>query len=95
LIAAAVFALLACVRKRMVSHAQHGSRRDNGAFRQRPRGAAEMTILGERFGARSDRVVLAQSLRVLIVVVIVPFAFTLLGVHGADVYRPGQLDVDV
>lgn len=59
-----------------------------------PGGAAEMTILGERFGARSDRVVLAQALRVFIVVVIVPFTFTALGLHGADVYRPAQVSVD-
>jgi len=35
-----------------------------------------MTVLGERHGARSDRVVLAQALRVFIVVLIVPFVFT-------------------
>ncbi|HKW39357.1 MAG TPA: AbrB family transcriptional regulator [Burkholderiales bacterium] len=63
-------------------------------FASVPGGAAEMTILGERFGARSDRVVLAQALRVLIVVVIVPFAFTALGLRGGDVYRPAQLSVD-
>ena len=49
-----------------------------------------MTILGERFGARLDRVVLAQALRVVIVVLIVPFAFTGLDLHGADAYRPAQ-----
>ena len=53
-----------------------------------------MTILGERFGARPDRVVLAQSLRVMIVVVVVPFLFTLFGVHGADDYVPALLNVD-
>src|SRR5207247_1262885 len=63
-------------------------------FASVPGGAAEMTILGERFGARADRVVVAQSLRVMIVVVIVPFVFTSLGVHGIDPYRPAQLDVD-
>ncbi|HET7763881.1 MAG TPA: AbrB family transcriptional regulator [Burkholderiales bacterium] len=59
-----------------------------------PGGAAEMTVLGERFGARLDRVVLAQALRVFIVVVIVPFAFTASGLHGADIYRPAQVSVD-
>ncbi len=53
-----------------------------------------MTILGERFGARADRVVLAQALRVFIVVLVVPFAFTALGLHGADPYRPAQSGVD-
>src|SRR5262249_3034185 len=63
-------------------------------FASVPGGAAEMTILGGRFGARSDRVVLAQALRVLIVVLVVPFAFTALGLHGADPYRPAQSTVD-
>src|SRR5260370_5457766 len=64
-------------------------------FASVPGGAAEMTILGERHGARSDRVVLAQALRVFIVVLIVPFVFTGLGLHGADAYRPAQFAVDV
>ena len=63
-------------------------------FASVPGGAAEMTILGERFGARSDRVVLAQALRVFIVVLVVPFAFAALGLHGADPYRPAQSAVD-
>ncbi len=63
-------------------------------FASVPGGAAEMTILGERHGARADRVVLAQALRVFIVVLIVPFAFTGFGLHGADAYRPAQFAVD-
>src|SRR4029077_13466906 len=63
-------------------------------FASVPGGAAEMTILGERFGARSDRVVLAQALRVFIVVLVVPFAFTALDLHGTDPYRPAQSAVD-
>lgn len=63
-------------------------------FASVPGGAAEMTILGERFGARADRVVLAQALRVLIVVLVVPFAFTALGLHGADPYQPAHSTVD-
>jgi len=57
-------------------------------------GAAEMTILGERFGARPDRVALAQSLRILAVVVVVPFALTYSGVHGADLHQPAPLALD-
>lgn len=63
-------------------------------FASVPGGAAEMTILGERFGARSDRVVLAQALRVIMVVLVVPFAFTGLGLHGVDAYRPARFAVD-
>jgi len=57
-------------------------------FASVPGGATEMTILGERFGARADRVALAQSLRILAVVIVVPFALTYSGAHGADVYQP-------
>lgn len=53
-----------------------------------------MTILGERFGAKPDRIALAQSLRVLLVVVLVPFAFTFVGVHGTDVTFPVSKTVD-
>ncbi len=57
-------------------------------FASVPGGAAEMTVLAERFGAKLDRVALAQSLRILIVVVVVPFSLTYGGASGADIYRP-------
>ena len=67
--------------------------RTTGIFASVPGGAAEMAILGERFGARVDQVTAAQSLRILLVVVIVPYAFAWIGVHGADPYVPGTLRV--
>src|SRR5712691_8973489 len=94
LIAAAVFALLLAYASGWFLTRSTGLDRTTALFASVPGGAAEMTILGERFGARPDRVVLAQSLRVMIVVVVVPFLFTLLGVQGADPYRPAQLGVD-
>lgn len=57
-------------------------------------GAAEMTILGERYGARPDRVALAQSLRILAVVIVVPFALTYSGVHGNEPFQPAALRLD-
>jgi membrane AbrB-like protein len=63
--------------------------RTTGIFASVPGGAAEMAVLGQRFGARVDRVAAAQSLRILIVVAVVPAAFAVAGVHGADVYVPG------
>jgi uncharacterized protein len=57
-------------------------------FASVPGGAAEMAILGERFHARVDRIALAQSLRVLIVVIAIPFALTYSGAHGEDAYVP-------
>lgn len=49
-------------------------------------GAAEMANLAERHGARVDQVAAAQAVRVLMVVLIVPFAFKLSGLHGSDAY---------
>jgi membrane AbrB-like protein len=66
-----------------------GVDRTTGVFASVPGGAAEMSVLGERFGARVDRVAAAQSLRILIVVIVIPFAYAAIGVHGADAYVPG------
>jgi membrane AbrB-like protein len=63
-------------------------------FASVPGGATEMTILGERYGARADRVALAQSLRILAVVIVVPFALTYSGAHGTDVYQPATVALD-
>jgi membrane AbrB-like protein len=60
--------------------------RGTAFFASVPGGAAEMTLLGERYGARPDRIALAQSLRILIVVIAVPFALTYSGAHGSDPY---------
>lgn len=60
-----------------------------GIFASVPGGAAEMGTLGERFGGRMDRIAAAQSLRILIVVAIVPAGITGLGVHGTDPYVQG------
>ncbi len=52
-------------------------------------GASEMTLLAEREGARTDLVAAAHSLRLLIVVLVIPFAFTFSGLHGIDLTPPG------
>jgi membrane AbrB-like protein len=65
-----------------------------GIFASVPGGAAEMSILGERFGGRMDRIAAAQSLRILMVVGIVPLAITALGIHGADPYVQGTRHFD-
>lgn len=60
-----------------------------------PGGAAEMSVLGERFGAGVERVALAQSLRMLLVVLIIPSALTYSGVHGLESFQPAPLPVHV
>jgi hypothetical protein len=94
LLAAAVLAVLLAYASGWFLMRSCGLDATTALFASVPGGAAEMTVLGERFGARSDRVVLAQALRVFIVVLVVPFAFTALGLHGADAYRPAQTAID-
>ena len=57
----------------ILSHAA-GIDRTTAFFASVAGGAAEMTLLGERYGARPDHVALAQSLRILAVVIVVPCA---------------------
>jgi len=64
-----------------------GTDRATAFFGCMPGGAAEMATLGEKYGAASDRVALAHSLRMLMVVTIFPVAITLAGFHATDDYR--------
>jgi len=57
-------------------------------------GAAEMTGLADRYGGRSDLVASAHSLRILTVVLVVPFAFQALGVVGEDTAVTGPKIID-
>lgn len=47
-------------------------------------GANEMSNLAEHYQARVDKVASAHALRVLLVVVFIPFFYQLMGWHGAD-----------
>jgi len=57
-------------------------------FSSMPGGAAEMAILAEKYRALPDRVALANSMRMMFVVTIVPVGITLAGFSGVDDYRP-------
>lgn len=85
LVAAAFAAALAYVGAWMLS-SWTDTDRTTALFASVPGGAAEMANLGDRFGARPERIALAQSVRIMLVVVVVPFAITWSGVHGADSY---------
>jgi len=93
LVAAGVFAVVLAYASGWFLTRSAGLDGTTALFASVPGGAAEMTVLGERFGARLDRVVLAQSLRVMLVVVAVPFAFTFLGLHGVDTYQLPRSEV--
>ena len=86
LLAAGVFAIALGVVSGAILARLAGIDRGTAFFASVPGGAAEMTLLGERYGARPDRIALAQSLRILIVVFVVPFALTFSGAHGTDPY---------
>jgi membrane AbrB-like protein len=62
-------------------------------FASVPAGAAEMAVLGERYGARIDEVAAGQSLRLMLVVVVIPWLFAALGLHGADAFQAGTSEV--
>jgi membrane AbrB-like protein len=89
LVAGALFAIALGYISGVALARSAGVDKTTGIFASVPGGAAEMATLGERFGARGDRVAAAQSLRILIVVAIVPGAITALGVHGADPFVQG------
>ena len=57
-------------------------------FGSMPGGAAEMAMMGERYGAQVDRVAFAHSARMLLVVTLVPSAITLAGFSATEDYRP-------
>ena len=58
-------------------------------------GASEMAAQALRHGGRIDRVAAAHSLRIMLVVLLVPLIFSGLGVHGRDAYVPLARDFSV
>jgi membrane AbrB-like protein len=56
-------------------------------------GASEMTLLAERERGRSDLVAAAHSVRLVIVTLLIPFAFQYSGLHGLDPSLPGARTV--
>jgi membrane AbrB-like protein len=67
--------------------------RTTAIFASVPAGAAEMSVLGERYGARVDEVAAGQSLRLMLVVVVIPWIFAALKLHGVDTFQPGIAEV--
>jgi membrane AbrB-like protein len=84
LIAGALFAIALGYVCGYLLAALAGTDRTTAIFASVPGGAAEMSILGERYGARVDQVAAAQSLRILIVVVTIPSIYAALQLHGVD-----------
>jgi membrane AbrB-like protein len=51
-------------------------------------GASEMAVLAERHGGQVERVAAAHSLRIMLVVLIVPLLLNAFDIHGLDPYVP-------
>jgi len=51
-------------------------------------GAPEMAAQAQRNGGEVDKVAASHALRIMLVVLMVPFAFNAMGVHGLDPYTP-------
>src|SRR5438128_1837904 len=71
-----------------------GSDRATAYFGSMPGGASEMAIMGEDYGAAPDRVALAHSMRMLLVVTVFPIGITLAGFSATEEYRPVLVPFD-
>lgn len=89
-----LFALLLGVACGWLLHTLSGADQTTAFFAMAVGGASEMATQGERHGAAIDRVAAAHSLRIMMVVAIIPFGFKFWGVHGLDLYVPGARVVD-
>jgi uncharacterized protein len=63
-------------------------------FASMPGGAADMATMGERHGAAMDLVAFAHSVRMLLVVTVIPVAITLAGFSATDEYQPVTIPFD-
>ncbi|MEO8408334.1 MAG: AbrB family transcriptional regulator [Oxalobacteraceae bacterium] len=92
---AVLFAMLLGAACGWLLHKLTGVDRTTAFFAMATGGASEMATQGERHGALVDRVAAAHSLRIMLVVLIIPFGFKFAGVHGMDPYVQGARIVDL
>ncbi|NMM35944.1 MAG: AbrB family transcriptional regulator [Glaciimonas sp.] len=90
-----VFALLLGAGCGWLLHRITGVDSTTAFFAMATGGASEMATQGERHGALVDRVAAAHSLRIMLVVLIIPFGFKFAHVHGMDPYVQGTKMVDL
>lgn len=93
IVAGMLFALLAAFMGTAMLRRYGGADFKTAWFASAIGGASEMASLAERYGGRIDRVATAHSVRVLLVVVVVPFIFQWWGVAGEDLTMPGPKGV--
>jgi uncharacterized protein len=88
------FALVLGIACGWLLHKVSGVDKTTAFFAMAVGGASEMAAQGERHGAAVDRVAAAHSLRIMMVVAIIPFGFKFWGVQGLDPFVPGARIVD-
>ncbi len=64
-------------------------------FSSMPGGAADMATMGDRHGAAMDLVAFAHSVRMLLVVTVIPVSITLAGFSSTDEYRAVTVPFDI
>ena len=72
-----------------------GIDRATAYFGSMPGGAADMAAMSERYGALPDRVAFAHSMRMMMVVSLVPAGITLAGFSATEDYRPVRVPFEV
>jgi uncharacterized protein len=72
-----------------------GLDRASAYFGSMPGGASEMAMMGEKYGAKPDRVAFAHSVRMLFVVTVFPIGITVAGFHATDEYRAVVIPYDL
>ena len=87
------FALLLGASCGWLLHKISGVDRATAFFAMALGGASEMSTQGEVYGANVERVAAAHSVRIMMVVAVIPFSFRLWDVHGLDLFVPGARDV--
>jgi uncharacterized protein len=66
-----------------------GASRETAFFAGAIGGASEMAVQGERHGGRVDQIAAAHGLRIMLVVLTLPFVYQFLGLHGTDPHETG------
>ncbi|WP_228895524.1 AbrB family transcriptional regulator [Pseudoduganella aquatica] len=96
--AAVAFALLLGCFCAWLLHKLSRTDRTTAFFAMAIGGASEMAVQGEHHGANVERVAAAHSLRIMMVVGIIPFAIRYWGQHGlgmgTDLFVPGARSVE-
>jgi membrane AbrB-like protein len=72
-----------------------GVDRATAYFGSMPGGASEMSQMAEAHGAQPDKVALAHSFRILLVVTLFPAGITLAGFHASEAYQPVRIPFDL